>query len=341
MDEAVASGTRALAIAERLDDLGLRHLTTSVLVQQYNQRGEYERGIELATANLAASPSETIYEGFRVPISVRDRSLLVLGLTELGRFAEAKEPGQEAIAIAKSTQNQYTIGFAHLAVGLLHLNQGDWDNARVFLECSANAFRAADEVAAAPQGAPRPQPNSACIDLPRMLGWSACALARIGETTEAVGHLREGERLYELMRARPESSGWAARLAAPALGRASFMLGRTAEARQFAEQALEAVQHHAHRGSHPSTLLLLGDIATHLDQFDAEKGEQYYGKALALAEERKMRPLVAHCHAGLGRLYRRTGRRQEAQEHLSTATTMYREMGMTYWLEQAEAEQKA
>ncbi len=51
-----------------------------------------------------------------------------------------------------------------------------------------------------------------------------------------------------------------------------------------------------------------------------------------------MRPLVAHCHAGLGKLYRRTGNRQEAQEHLTVATTMYREMGMTYWLENAEAE---
>jgi hypothetical protein len=51
-----------------------------------------------------------------------------------------------------------------------------------------------------------------------------------------------------------------------------------------------------------------------------------------------MRPLVAHCHLGLGKLYRRTGKREQAQEHLTTATTMYREMGMTYWLEKAEAE---
>jgi hypothetical protein len=50
-----------------------------------------------------------------------------------------------------------------------------------------------------------------------------------------------------------------------------------------------------------------------------------------------MRPLVAHCHLGLGKLYRRTGKRQEAQEHLITATTMYREMDMRFWLEQAEA----
>jgi hypothetical protein len=53
-----------------------------------------------------------------------------------------------------------------------------------------------------------------------------------------------------------------------------------------------------------------------------------------------MRPLVAHCHLGLGKLYRRTGKRQEAQEHLAIAATMYREMDMRYWLEQAEAEMK-
>jgi hypothetical protein len=53
-----------------------------------------------------------------------------------------------------------------------------------------------------------------------------------------------------------------------------------------------------------------------------------------------MRPLVAHCHFGLGKLYGRTGKREQAQEHLATATTMYREMGMTYWLEKAEAELK-
>jgi hypothetical protein len=51
-----------------------------------------------------------------------------------------------------------------------------------------------------------------------------------------------------------------------------------------------------------------------------------------------MRPLVAHCHLGLGKLYRRTDKQQEAQEHLTTATTMYREMDMRFWLEQADQE---
>jgi hypothetical protein len=57
-----------------------------------------------------------------------------------------------------------------------------------------------------------------------------------------------------------------------------------------------------------------------------------------LARELGMRPLVAHCHLGVGKLHGRTDKREQAKEHLATATTMYREMGMTYWLEKAEAE---
>jgi hypothetical protein len=51
-----------------------------------------------------------------------------------------------------------------------------------------------------------------------------------------------------------------------------------------------------------------------------------------------MRPLVAHCHLGLGKLSRRTGKPDQAEEHLTTAMTMYREMGRRFWLEKAEAE---
>jgi hypothetical protein len=66
----------------------------------------------------------------------------------------------------------------------------------------------------------------------------------------------------------------------------------------------------------------------------------HYSAATTLASELEMRPLVAHCHLGLGKLYRRTGQREQTREHLATATTMYREMGMTYWVEQAEREMK-
>lgn len=50
-----------------------------------------------------------------------------------------------------------------------------------------------------------------------------------------------------------------------------------------------------------------------------------------------MRPLVAHCHLGLGRLYGQTGHGEEARAALATAIDLYRAMDMTFWLPQAEA----
>jgi hypothetical protein len=51
-----------------------------------------------------------------------------------------------------------------------------------------------------------------------------------------------------------------------------------------------------------------------------------------------MRPLVAHCHLGLGKVYLRTSKRDQARDHLTAAATVYRDMDMSFWLEQAEAE---
>ena len=50
-----------------------------------------------------------------------------------------------------------------------------------------------------------------------------------------------------------------------------------------------------------------------------------------------MRPLVAHCHFGLGTLYTKIGRHRPAHAKLSAAIELYRSMEMTFWLPQAEA----
>jgi tetratricopeptide (TPR) repeat protein len=70
---------------------------------------------------------------------------------------------------------------------------------------------------------------------------------------------------------------------------------------------------------------------------EAEQAEAYYRQALVLANELGMRPLVAHCYLGLGLLYRRIGRGEEARAALSTAVERYHAMDMTFWLPQAEA----
>ena len=121
------------------------------------------------------------------------------------------------------------------------------------------------------------------------------------------------------------------------LAQAALLDGQVEEARRAAARAVEVARRYEQRGSEAYVLAVLGLIAA---QNTSPGAEEHYRGALALADELGMRPLVAHCHLGLGKLYRRTGKHGKAQEHLTTATTMYREMGMTYWLAQAETEMK-
>ena len=126
-------------------------------------------------------------------------------------------------------------------------------------------------------------------------------------------------------------------LGAIPLGEVALATGQIEEAAQLGGHALDLARKHKQRGHEVYALRLLGEVAARRDPSDGQEAEAYYRSAMALADELGMRPLIAHCHLGLGKLYRRTGTREQAQEHLTTATTMYREMGMQFWLDQAEA----
>jgi hypothetical protein len=101
------------------------------------------------------------------------------------------------------------------------------------------------------------------------------------------------------------------------------------------ERMMEAVHHYEGLVSNlmgDGIMAIFGAPVAHEDHAD--------GAAMTLASELQMRPLVAHCHFGLGRLYLPTDKDEQAGEHLTTATAMYGEMDMRFWLEQGQAELK-
>jgi hypothetical protein len=121
------------------------------------------------------------------------------------------------------------------------------------------------------------------------------------------------------------------------LGEAYLLADRPSDARASADRALALARQHKERGNEAWALRLLGEIAAHADPPDSDQAEIHYCQALALAEELGMRPLVAHCHLGLGTLDQKIGRDEAAQAELTTAAELYRAMEMTFWLEKAEA----
>jgi class 3 adenylate cyclase/tetratricopeptide (TPR) repeat protein len=316
LDEALATGTRALQIAGRLGDLRLRIVATCHLEQARCYRGEYEHVVGLAIDNLAALPTDWVHEyfGMAAPPSVAARAWLIMSLAELGRFAEATRYEAEAIRLAESTQHAYTVGWANFGASMLHLVKGDWATALSRVKHWIAMLRT----------------GNVAIQLPWAVAACAWALAQIGERSEARDRVREGEQLLEHQMARGivGHRSWAY----GAVGRACLLLGQLDEARRFGDRAVESAWRQPGFMAH--ALYLLGDIATHPDRFDSESGVAHYREALALAQLHRMRPLVAHCRLGLGKLYHHIGETEHARDNLAAATTMYHAMDMGFWLEQ-------
>ncbi len=318
-DAALVHGRRALAIAGRSGDLRLRILATSFVGYAHFCRGEFARSVELATANLAALPPEWVHDffGSSQPPSVTDRCRLIVSLAHLGRFAEAPPHEAELIRLVEGMQHAYSRALAYHARCSLHHHKGDWAKVHPLIERQIEALRTANVV----------------DDLPYALAYSARALAHDGDASEALRRLREAERLLADQAARRKTgTGYINIL----LGRACLELGLLDDAERLAMRSAAPALTRVDFVPYGQTLL--GDIRIHPDRFDPERGEAHYRQALALAQPRGMRTLVAHCYRGLGTLYGRVGKPEPAREHLLAAATMYREMDMRFWLAQADSQ---
>jgi len=318
LDHAFTAGTRAVQIAQKQEDLGLSLFAASSLVEVHYQRGDLSRATKLANDVLEALPESWVLRTFgsATPVSIYTRYYLILGLAGLGRFDEAAVSEAETIQLAEKTQHAFTIGFAHNAAAILHVARGDWPTAHSRIERWLNVVQMADIK----------------YLIPAAVAYFALVLAQLGEARAATSRLEEAEMLI---------AGKIARgIVGPArsyyllLGRACLLLGRIEDAQRFANQALDASG--LRPMMRPQSLLLRADIASHPDRFESDRGAAYYHEAMADAEVQGRRPVIAHCHLGLGRLYLRAGKRQDAEEHLTIAANMYREMDMAFWLKQAE-----
>jgi tetratricopeptide (TPR) repeat protein len=162
--------------------------------------------------------------------------------------------------------------------------------------------------------------------------------ASLGYASALQGRLAEGRALLEEAISESLRTGGLRGLAYRVawLSEVCRLAGHGEEAEQHARQALALARQQKARGDEALALYQLGVVQAHANPSDATQAESHYRQALTLAEELGMRPLVAHCHLGLGKLYRAIDRGEQARAELSTAIDLYHTMDMTFWLPQAE-----
>jgi class 3 adenylate cyclase/tetratricopeptide (TPR) repeat protein len=322
-------GQRALAIAAGQRDFALEAVANFFLGQGYFNVGDYRHAIDHCRRNAAVLTGDRAHErlGLTGLPSVLSRNWLVWSFAERGDFGEAMAYADEALSVAEAARQPYSVTAAHLASGQVHLLRGALAQAIPALERSVRLCRTWDLGVLAPT-------TASALGL---------AYAWCGRVAEALPVLEEGE--ARAIRHRLVDGG--ARERVPifdtsytmiALGTGYALAGRLDEAVQFATRVAQLAAERGFRGTQAWVSHLLGEISAHRDPQEVAGADEHYGHALALATELGMRPLVAHCHLGLGTLYRRTGDHAKATDHLTTAATMYREMGMDFWLEKADAE---
>jgi DNA-binding NtrC family response regulator/tetratricopeptide (TPR) repeat protein len=310
-----ASARRAEAIGEALGDV-----PAQVAARHYGVHVEYLAGDYPGTEGTCRNLMELLQddparERIALPQSpaVVARTFLARALAERGVFDEGEAHGREAIRIAEAPEHPLSLIEALLGLAFLHAVRGQLGQAVPLLERAVALYR----------------------------DWNisvfAHAMASLGHAYAASGRVGEGLSLLRQAVTAHESAGvgYFHSLSVLQLGEAYLLAGQLDDARAAADRGLKLVRERGERGCEAWTLRLLGEVVSQQDHRDRANADAHYRAAMALASELGMRPLAAHCHLGLGKLERRTGGRVKAQEHLTTATAMYREMNMGSWLAQA------
>ena len=317
LQRALEIGERACGLADEIGEARLKALSRIELSSVHYLRGDVRRAETLLTQALTALESDTTGPGEIDGAWVRRMisQNLVRVLAETGQYGDAIHRGEEALRMAEELGHPAPIAWAIVYLGYAYCGRGDADQS---MELSRRSLTLARE---------RDVRN--LIQLALACLGSGYTLA--GRATEAVACLEEA-----VQAGRSTSSMDPFTLVS--LGRAYLSAGRPDDAIGRVREVLAACREGTARNFEASALLLLGDIAAGGALPAIEEAVQHYCQALAVAEELGLRPPAAHCHLGLGRAYRRTTMRHQAEDHLSTAAAMYREMDMRFWLEQAEAE---
>jgi len=308
--EGIAAGERAIAVARDLSDLSLEVVTNLPLGLLHHTSGDYPKALECFNWNIERLGGELVRERFGMFVlpALFSRSFAAWSLAELGEFRRAASVAEDSLHLAEQANHPFSIGYAHLGWGVLHLRQGDVRRAIASFEraLSVGAFS----------------------DSP--VGFAFVAF-HLGYGLSLSGKGDEGIPLLEKTVALAESRGFVARhaLRLAYLAESYLLAGRLEEAGSMALRAITFALEHEERANQAYALRVAGEVEAH-----RHRGAEALARlkaALSLASELGMRPLEANCHLALSHIAESAGGGATANTHRSLADGLSRSMDLRFW----------
>lgn len=317
--EAIRLCEKGLRLAESTGDFSAQISSTFSLGILLFRIGKFERQAnshrEVAQRLTGTSAFER--HGFSGVPSVLARSFLACGLAELGKFEEAENWDLEAIEISEQVKNTLSTTFNYTWLAFVYLRPGKLDSAiEMSMKCQ-HLIREANVQAA----------FSFNI---KVLGQAHLLKGNIDQALQTLEEsVNFGRKLY--------ASGIPGEHPMVGLAEAYLLNGQLQKAVEKAEEALRISMETGALGCKAWIPYVMAKIQLKLGTEKLNSAVDLYQQAIDQAGELKMRPLLAHCHLGLGQLYIENRRIQEAQQEVKTAIDLYNSMNMSFWLPKAEA----
>jgi class 3 adenylate cyclase/tetratricopeptide (TPR) repeat protein len=317
LDIAIEWGEHAVQLANQLEQPDLVVLSSILAGEVLLLAGQFGACVAMQRRSIELLQGELQYQRFGMTglPAAFSRGITAFCLAELGEFAEARAGSAEAIHLAQEINHPYTLEMVFLYDGFLHLTQGHLQEAVASLRqaidlCTAWNFPVLLITATARLG--YAHVLSGCVELGLPLLEQATAQA------DAAG------RHYE----HPTIVAW--------LAHAYLLAGRLEEGVKEAKRAYELAEASKQQAKIAHTLRILGEMHSAGDSSQLEEAKRYFVRALHLAIELGMRPLQAHCHLGLSRVYGRQNLVADSKEHITEAVWLYKTLEMGSWLREAE-----
>ena len=248
--------------------------------------------------------------------SVLSRAFLSWGLAELGEFEEAEKWGQEGMEIAEKGNNLFSTTWIHACLGTVYMIRGKLDSAIKTLEAALNLCQSEDLLAA----------------FPLVAAGLGHAHSLSGNPDAVISFLEEA-----VQPRKSNSSVVPTGYPQTALAVAYSLKGETNKAIQNVKLARDMLEQKGESGFGAWALYYMAKIQSQGEFKHIQKATDLYHKAADQAVALGMKPLLAHCHNGLGQVYMKKGQASEARSELLAAMDLYQEMGIKLWISHVES----
>jgi tetratricopeptide (TPR) repeat protein len=309
---------KAFEVAEKIQDIESMAQAGPDIVASYLVEGDYQKVIDLASrVTNFCEKTQTQAETFGGPANVYPVLTVWCGCSMgmLGDFEGALTLCERAVVDAASFGSILTQGMSEYFYGMVFMNRGEWETAKVHLQ---NSIKHCEETS--------------------FFQWLALAWSGLGLAEAVLSDSELGRKYVEkgLMIHRDTHIDWHTSVHILSLGICHYQSGDFGKTIDLMKEAYRLSEKNQEKHYAGKSLIWLGRMMGKADSHKKNEAIETIKRGSEILSALQTKPDVSIAYLFLGELYWSLGLADKASSFLKKAAEMFEEMGMDYWLDKTQ-----